>query len=279
MAGRYIPPALRKKLGETTTSVEPPQETRSPSPIDTRKQDSTLFTERELSVHFRPEHEDGQIDELPFTPLRRTSTLNSSTASPDQLAWIKLFQGANPRWASDRIIFVKTNLDLLPTLSPSESSIDDDSAKQSLPSSENSGGQRERQEQQHPSKSVATESKDPVSMAMPTLSEPVAVFEQIRRGTHNFHFGSWYRVNQVQYLKPQSQELIRMLSLKWEYKDRRGHVQQRQRDEKGWQESLKHRWAVIQMVRDEEAGRDRGGPAVERREEDAPEMERPGKQR
>lgn len=42
------------------------------------------------------------------------STLNGSAKHRDQLQYIMLFKDANPRWASDGIIFVKSRLDLLP---------------------------------------------------------------------------------------------------------------------------------------------------------------------
>lgn len=42
------------------------------------------------------------------------STLNGSALDPDKLQYVMLFKDANPRWASDGIIFVKSSLHLLP---------------------------------------------------------------------------------------------------------------------------------------------------------------------
>ncbi|KAI0173934.1 hypothetical protein BJ166DRAFT_492490 [Pestalotiopsis sp. NC0098] len=44
----------------------------------------------------------------------RSTTLHDSQARPGELAYVCLFFGANPRWASDGIIFVKSELRLLP---------------------------------------------------------------------------------------------------------------------------------------------------------------------
>lgn len=42
------------------------------------------------------------------------STLNGSALHPENLQYVMLFKDANPRWASDGIIFVKSSLHLLP---------------------------------------------------------------------------------------------------------------------------------------------------------------------
>ncbi|KAI4604469.1 hypothetical protein KJ359_000607 [Pestalotiopsis sp. 9143b] len=44
----------------------------------------------------------------------KSVTLHDSKARPGELAYVCLFLGANPRWASDGIIFVKSELRLLP---------------------------------------------------------------------------------------------------------------------------------------------------------------------
>lgn len=53
----------------------------------------------------------------------KNSTLHAALANPSTLSHILLFPGANPRWHPDKIIFVKSNLDLLPLSSrqPNES--------------------------------------------------------------------------------------------------------------------------------------------------------------
>ncbi|ORY14366.1 hypothetical protein BCR34DRAFT_585770 [Clohesyomyces aquaticus] len=45
-----------------------------------------------------------------------STTLHSSAAHPDSLSWVLLFRGANPKWASEKVLFVKSNIDLLPAL-------------------------------------------------------------------------------------------------------------------------------------------------------------------
>jgi hypothetical protein len=43
----------------------------------------------------------------------QSATLHSSAKNPDGLSWVVLFNGANSKWNSDGVIFVKSNLNLL----------------------------------------------------------------------------------------------------------------------------------------------------------------------
>jgi hypothetical protein len=119
-------------------------------------------------------------------------TLHSSKASPDTLAFVLLFHGANPRWPTDNIIYVKSNLDLLES-------------------------------------DTATTKEN---MAKEPSTTPVAMFEQIRRGARrNFEFRGWYKIARLEFVdKSTPEKLVRMLEQKWQRKDRRGNVTQIERD-------------------------------------------------
>lgn len=55
-----------------------------------------------------------------------SATLNASGKSNDELAYLLLFHDANPRWESDKIVFVKSNLDLLPGYNEAQKPRQDD---------------------------------------------------------------------------------------------------------------------------------------------------------
>ncbi|KAI8966501.1 hypothetical protein F5Y11DRAFT_158174 [Daldinia sp. FL1419] len=57
----------------------------------------------------------GEEDGAP--PQEKPSTFHDSKEHPNQLSYVLLFIDANPRWADDHIIFVKSNLGLLPEYS------------------------------------------------------------------------------------------------------------------------------------------------------------------
>lgn len=61
-----------------------------------------------------------------------------------------------------------------------------------------------------------------------------------------------------------------MLQQKWETRDKFGNVKQRQRDATAWEESMKHRWAILQLMRDEEADKAKGPPTIKKLEEELP---------
>ncbi|KAI2639197.1 hypothetical protein GGS21DRAFT_417173 [Xylaria nigripes] len=46
--------------------------------------------------------------------IATNATFHASKDCPQELSYLLLFSGANPRWANDRIIFAKSNLSLLP---------------------------------------------------------------------------------------------------------------------------------------------------------------------
>ena len=92
----YQPPHLRKK------SESHPFRPRSEKP----KTDD--YSIRDIQHHY------WKRDENDETSMPQHSTLNDSLEEQGSLTHVLLFHGANPRWLSDRIIFVKSNLEILP---------------------------------------------------------------------------------------------------------------------------------------------------------------------
>ena len=100
------------------------QKGKDASDSSTAKGDSDSgYDIREIFAHFWPtEYEDqhSAADGQPRTitqTLHVTHTLNAAAETPGQLTWLKLHRNANPAWESDRIIFVRSDLDFLPTQS------------------------------------------------------------------------------------------------------------------------------------------------------------------
>ena len=104
MAGRYIPPALRRQ--------QKPED--APSSL-TAVDPSTLPKRRleDLRATLPNQCHEDDIQEY-FGNQYSCSTLHDSAERRDKLAYVKLFWDANPRWEADKIIFVKTSLFFLP---------------------------------------------------------------------------------------------------------------------------------------------------------------------
>lgn len=100
---------------------------------------------------------------------------------------------------------------------------------------------------------------------------PIAVFEQPsgRGRSAPFIFAGYYKISSLEYLAPHSRELFQLLEQKFTLTDRRGRVRQKQRSEESWKSSLKHRWAVIQMEKDEDANARVPPPEIEVRTKSA----------
>ena len=128
-------------------------------------------------------------------------TLNASASNPDILSHILLFHRGNPRWGNDKIIFVKSNLELLPV---------------------------ERSDTSNPSNHNGAHAKESQTIAKPPTSHdevPIAVFRHARkakgaraRASTTFKFDAWYRVTRLQFLLPDTPELERMLEQKFRLK-------------------------------------------------------------
>lgn len=230
----YVPPHLRNKINAT-------------APAKQRDSSPDQHSPAEIRNHFWPTPEPGG------EACADSKTLHASAASPDSLAYVLLFEGANPQWPTHHIIFTKTSLDLLPThlIDP--------------PDGDSQADNSQRRD------SMAR--VDP-----PTVSElaseaqaiqPIAVFEQVRlqaKKGRSFTFAGWFRVQRVALLEPGSPALVRMLEQKWTKKDRYGNPVPIKRDTAGWKASLAHRWAVVKMIKDEVAEKERGKPVIERLE-------------
>src|ERR1700743_494137 len=108
MAERYIPPALRKRANPFAS-----QSPKQPPSLTSWADESSLFTSEEVHRYFWPLHqgEPGKSDAVSH------DTLNASAERQNSLAYILLFYRANPQWSTDKIIYVKSNLDLILPLS------------------------------------------------------------------------------------------------------------------------------------------------------------------
>ncbi|KAK8072168.1 hypothetical protein PG996_005516 [Apiospora saccharicola] len=71
----------------------------------TRVNASELYHSFDIGTHYWPGTESASV---------KGSTFHDSDSRTDQLAYITLFKNANPRWGSDQLVFVKTNLRWLP---------------------------------------------------------------------------------------------------------------------------------------------------------------------
>ncbi|KAI7483372.1 hypothetical protein KC351_g5207 [Hortaea werneckii] len=267
----YVPPALRNK--QAASQSEAPNAEDSPSAGVSHD----LVSLEEVRNYFWPLDENGER----HTSDTLSRTLHDSSASPGRLAYVFLFNQANPRWESDHIIYTKSNLDLLPAeLADKAQTSSDDSAGSTTspqPKSGDTVDQAEDGAKQHtPPQSSHTKSETSLPPKKDGISEnsngPIAIFKQVRRSkeqrAHAFNFEGWFKIERLAFLEPQSPELIRMLQQKWQKTDRSGNVVQKKRDEKGWQESLSQRWAVIKFAEDQEAKQERGTPNIERIEEE-----------
>ncbi|KAI6914279.1 hypothetical protein KC318_g692 [Hortaea werneckii] len=267
----YVPPALRNK--QAASQSEAPNAGDGPNAGGSHD----LVSLEEVRNYFWPLDENGErhaSDTL-------SRTLHNSSTSPGRLAYVFLFNQANPRWDSDHIVYTKSNLDLLPVELADEAQTSFDGAAGSTTSSQPKLGhtvdQAEDEAKQHTfprSSHTKSEASLPSNKGdIPKYSVgPIAIFKQVQRSkeqrAHAFNFEGWFKIERLAFLEPQSPELIRMLQQKWQKTDRFGNVVQRKRDEKGWQESLSQRWAVIKFAKDQEAVEEFGTPIIERIEEE-----------
>lgn len=282
MAGRYIPPHLRNKQASAPDAGAPnPGQTNLAA--TRRRSAPTLGNEgltlREIHAYFWKDED---------TPdSTHNTTLHSSSENPNGLAWVLLFAGANPKWDSDGVIFVKSNLDVLPTIQSSagvlqKSGSGDRSVKPEDISAHPEDSLSHVRDAHTESDEVAGKTgKEDISTSsglssvtpaegIPIDHPPIAVFSQPHRMRSGrcWRFVGWYKISHLELIAPHSEGLVRMLSKKWETVDKYGRVQQRRRDAKGWEESMAHKWAVIKMEKDVEAMQEKGEPKIERIEED-----------
>lgn len=204
-----------------------------------------------------------------------------------------LFGGANPRWCSHGIIFVKSKLHILPGGERFKDDLHpeyDEKGDSSDRVENDGGGSTERYQHagaptgdhDHDSKTKGPpspefdtddepKSEQPYS---PDLSlydnEPIAVFEQVSRlQTGPFRFAGYYKIASLEYLAPHSRELFQLLEQKFTTTDRFGRTKKRQRSAASWRSSMRHRWAVISLEKDEDADASQPPPKIEAGDSDS----------
>ncbi|KAF1987658.1 hypothetical protein K402DRAFT_392469 [Aulographum hederae CBS 113979] len=239
---RYVPPARRNPESAVL--------------------DKLKYSVDDINAHYWPH------TPPPLSEDRQSTTLNASEADPYSLRYLLLFRGANRRWTSDRIIFAKTNLEVLPEV---EHDIPTPSQKPSImdapiPSSDDTASITSSSKEAWKSPSVSENAKKAAKPPVP-LTGPLTVFEEEYSPTTRgeFHFIGYFRLIRQDRLAPGSPEVVRMLEQKWSTPPRRsGQVAMvKPRNPEAWQKSLGHEWAVLKFERDEEAEEDLGAPGVQ----------------
>lgn len=180
------------------------------------------------------------------TVRKSHSTLNATEAEPNRLRYVLLFHNSvrqrpglrllalielqHPRWKEDKIIYVKTDLHLLPQEADTAAS------------NESPGG---------------------------LLAQEVMVFDQSLdfvsqiASRARFKFLGFYNLERMQILEPKTPELVRMLEQKWTRTNKWGRSRQIERDSKGWQKSLNHSWAILKFTKADVAGVKLSPPKIE----------------
>ncbi|KAI4962101.1 hypothetical protein J4E86_001133 [Alternaria arbusti] len=281
MESVYVPPHLRKKVEPTAVSDVPTTPVAIPSAVPSWKfqerSDDNLYTVQEIHNYFWGE---GAV-----TEDAHNATLHSSATNPNSLSWVLLFNGANPKWDEDGVIFVKSNLNLLTVATPHsepKTVIAVAVPAQRLDKPGEEGGvmlptsSEVADEDYEEGSSNGTPERTTTEPLSNHHSErvlidysPIAVFSQpVRSASRSFKFIGWYEIEHLQILEPGSQGLLHMLWDKWKTKDKYGNYVPRQRGSVNWMKSMSYSWAVVQMKKDEEATMSKGEPKIERREDD-----------
>jgi hypothetical protein len=76
------------------------------------------------------------------------------------------------------------------------------------------------------------------------------------------------QISRLEIFAPRTEDLVRMLMVKWATVDKYGRVLHQRRHEKAWEQSLAREWAVIKMGKDEQAMKERGEPDIGHLEEE-----------
>lgn len=243
MTSTYIPPHLRG--GDAKAPV---------LPKSNKQPEQRLYSLQEIGNHYWPDNA--------WREDVKSRTLHNSAQNPSGLSHLLLFKDANPRWAEERIIYVKTNLDLLPVhrrdrVDPSMSDCSN-SGEKNIQVIQEQEGTKEQEQDTHTQNDKAIQP-----------DTPIAVFDQGRRSSyssriHSFSFDGYYRISRLVFLEPNSPDLVRMLEQKFTRKNRSGRVMHYQRDKGSWQASLAKRWAVVKLEKDEAADERLGRPDIVR---------------
>jgi len=280
MESVYIPPHLRKKVEPTAVSEAPTTPVAIPSAVlswkSEERSDDDLYTVQEIHNYFWGE---GAV-----TEDAHNATLHSSATNPNGLSWVLLFNGANPKWDEDGVIFVKSNLNLLTVATPPSEPktviavavptqrLDEPGEDGGVMLPTSSEVADEDYEESSWGGTPEPASTEPLSNRQNERViidySPIAVFSQsVGRSSRSFKFIGWYEIEHLQILKPGSQGLLHMLWDKWKTKDKYGNYVPRQRGSVNWMKSMSYSWAVVQMKKDKEAMSSKGEPKIERRDD------------
>lgn len=258
----------------------------------------------DIHDHYWRSPADDDTDSVQYAPH---STLNGGASAPDKLKYVMLFHDANPRWSTDGIIFVKSNIHLLPggaefrrqepstnqaadqissdkdvaikeaaaTVKQTEDDVSQAAATVGQDQdSNNSKDQVDSDDKtdQPASDSLCRRDPPPDDPFTPDLSAyecgPIAVFEQKRGRNGSFRFAGYHKITRLQFLPPHSQELRRLLEQKFSQVSQYGRVQQKRRSKAAWDESMRHRWAVVRLEKDGEC--DMPAPDIKTKERALP---------
>ncbi|QDS67701.1 hypothetical protein FKW77_005541 [Venturia effusa] len=231
--------------------------------------DGEKLSIRDIQHHFWKSESDG------MTGFGEHATLNNAADNKHGLSYVLLFRGANPRWKSHNIIFVKSNLDILPEYyertdewiaqyprdiieqqlapepAPTTSRMMTRDVRLELEEEENATPSDAAEQPSRRSRPSLTElAPIPPLDYTPTVKAPIAVFEQIggRQTGESFKFAGWFELQNVAIIAPYSEALKKLLAQKWQSDvDKNGEVIIRARDEDRWRESFQQEWAVARF--------------------------------
>jgi hypothetical protein len=238
--------------------------------------DDSLYSLREIEHHYWQD-----ADSL--LGYKVSTTLHDSAKTPGSLSYVLLFKGANPRWEQEGIIFTKSNLRFLPAeFAEANANANPDNGVEDeheyvvvrpAPTADGdtgdtitSGAAAETTANTTTELTASEKSKEKEAASIASAA-PVAVFDQksSTRSEHkrSFAFEGYYRISRIEFVEPRSPELVRLLEQKWgPASNARGWGGGKQRSKEDWAKSLRLRWAVIKMEKDEQATEERGKPDI-----------------
>ena len=302
MATRYIPPHLRNKAPDSAKENDNTTESSGSADL-TRRRLADLSLESPADEGLYSLEEIGAY----FGKTAENSTLHDSATKPGELAYILLFRNANPRWQRDRIIFAHTNIDILPGYKAFSSSIAEETHNVSVLSAQSGDTERPPPVEmtaavEDLSKDLSTAKDEPAESSAQerglkeneTVTKQKSSAPQIQQTTESggeklmqnnisvfsekgafkslrkFAFIGFFRILNVDFLKPHSPELVRMLEQKWAMthdsstEQAKAQAYTKRRNADRWAESLRQEWAVVKL--DEVVDDGLEMPRIERRE-------------
>lgn len=155
-----------------------------------------------------------------------------------------LFRSANPLWKPDKIIFVHTNLHLLPDI-PAES-------RAEWQTKFDRGEKANFQD-----RPVLAGENTPKAISV--FAQPEHAHNTRDENASNFEFVGYHKIVNVERLAPRSSQLVKMLQQKWNM----GSSPVKTRWSERWEESLSMEWAVVKLADDEEANAELPKPDIQ----------------